>query len=243
MKSAIAVPDVAGVSGLVTDQAGPDAERLVTDQAGPEPGRLVTDQGGPEPRRLVTDQARPGQANLSTAQADRPSGSLFTAQAESWTELSANQRRIIEICDVPRSLMTVMAAVGVSGRWCFRTRHLDPLLRGGVLRMPHPDQPSHPDQTYVRCRTRAQGPQRIRTVRLDEACRLIHRRHQDRPLGMIPAPNRFSDPLGGYSVLYATQSMRCAVGEAHTRSLRTAAPTDTRVPGSRAGRGGDAAHD
>ncbi len=101
MKSAIAVPDVAGVSGLVTDQAG------------------------------------------------RPSGSLFTAQAESLTELSANQRKIIEICDVPRSLMAIMAAVGVSGRWYFRRRHLEPLLRGGVLRMTHPDQPSHPDQAYV----------------------------------------------------------------------------------------------
>ena len=127
----------AGVPGLVTDQAGPDLERLVTDQAGPEPGRLVT------------DQARPEQADLSTEQADRPSGSLFTAQAESLTELSANQRKIIEICDVPRSLIAIMAAVGVSGRWYFRRRHLDPLLRGGVLRMTHPDQPSHPDQAYV----------------------------------------------------------------------------------------------
>ena len=42
-----------------------------------------------------------------------------------------------------------MAAVGVSGRRYFRKRHLDPLLRGGVLRMTHPDQPSHPDQAYV----------------------------------------------------------------------------------------------
>ena len=139
----------AGVLGLATDQAGPDSERLVTDQAGPEPGRLVTDQASPEPERLVTDQARPGQADLSTTQADRPSGSLFTAQAEPLTKLSANQRKIIEICDVPRSLMAIMAAVGVSGRWYFKRRHFDPLLRGGVLRMTHPDQPSHPDQAYV----------------------------------------------------------------------------------------------
>ncbi len=34
---------------------------------------------------------------------------------------------------------------------------------------------------------------------------------------MVPAPSRFSDPLGGYSVLYATQSMRCAVWEGLTR--------------------------
>ena len=59
--------------------------------------------------------------------------------------------------------------------------------------------------------------ERIRTIRLDEAYRLIHRRHRDRPLGTIPTPSRFSDPLRGYCVLYATQSMRCAVWEGLTR--------------------------
>ena len=130
-------------------QAGAGPSDLVTDQATRRSGRLVTDQAGPAPERLVTDQARPGRADLSTAQADRPSGSLFTAQVEPLTKLSASQRKIIEICDVPRSLMAIMAAVGVSGRWYFKRRHFDPLLRGGVLRMTHPDQPSHPDQAYV----------------------------------------------------------------------------------------------
>ena len=139
----------AGPSDLITDQASSELGGLVTDQARPEPRRLVTDQAGPEPGRLVTDQARWGQEDLSTAQADRPSGSLFTAQVGPLTKLSANQRKIIEICDVPRSLMAIMAAVGVSGRWYFKRRHFDPLLRGGVLRMTHPDQPSHPDQAYV----------------------------------------------------------------------------------------------
>ena len=59
--------------------------------------------------------------------------------------------------------------------------------------------------------------ERIHTVRLDEAYRLIRRRHQDRPLGTIPTSSRFSDPLGRYSVLYATQSMQCAVWEGLAR--------------------------
>ena len=139
----------AGVPGLVTDQAGPDSERLVTDQAGPEPGSLVTDQAGPEPGSLVTDQAGPEPGSLVTDQARLGQVDLSTAQAEPLTELSSNQRKIIEFCDIPRSLLAIMAAVGVSGRWYFRKRHLDPLLRGGVLRMTHPDQPSHPDQAYV----------------------------------------------------------------------------------------------
>ena len=38
--------------------------------------------------------------------------------------------------------------------------------------------------------------ERIHTVRLDEAYRLIRRRHQDRPLGTIPTSSRFSDMTG-----------------------------------------------
>ena len=151
----------AGVLGLVTDQAGADSEGLVTDQADPESRSLVTDQAGPEPERLVTDQAGPGPGSLVTDQAGPEPGSLVTdqarsgqedlstAQAKPLTKLTSNQRKIIEICDIPRSLLAIMAALGVSGRSYFRKRHLDPLLRGGVLRMTHPDQPKHPDQAYV----------------------------------------------------------------------------------------------
>ena len=158
---------------LSTAQAGSPPTDSSTAQAARPSGGLVSDQVGPKPGRLVTDQARPGQEDLSTAQVDRPSGSLsttqatrppgslFTAQgerptgslstvqAESLTKLSANQRKIIEICDVPHSLGAIMRALGVTGRGYFKQRHLDPLLRGGVLRMTHPDQPKHPDQAYV----------------------------------------------------------------------------------------------
>ena len=131
------------------DQVGSGPSGLVTDHDGLEPESLVTDQATRPSGRLVTDQARLGQEDLSTAQADRPSGSLFTTQAEPLTKLTANQRRIIEICDIPRSLTAIMNAVGVAGRGYFKRRHIDPLLRGGVLRMTHPDQPNHPDQAYV----------------------------------------------------------------------------------------------
>ena len=106
-------------------------------------------QVGSSPSGLASDQIGSRSGSLFTAQADRPSGSLFTAQAEPLTELSANQRKIIEICDIPRSLTAIMNALGVAGRGYFKRRHLDPLLRGGVLRMTHPDQPKHPNQAYV----------------------------------------------------------------------------------------------
>ena len=154
-------PAGTGERGLVTDQAGPEPERLVTEQAGPESGSLVTDQARPGPEGLSTEQAdRPSgslsteqagwpSGSLSTAQADGPSEGLSTAQAEPLTKLTASQRKIIEICDVPHSLAAIMRALGVTGRGYFKQRHLDPLLRGGVLRMTHPDQPKHPGQAYV----------------------------------------------------------------------------------------------
>ena len=110
---------------------------------------LVTDQARSGQEDLSTAQAGSDSASLFTAQADRTPGSLFTAQAEPLTELSANQRKIIEICDIPRNLTVIMNSLGVAGRGYFKRRHLDPLLRGGVLRMTHPDQLKHPNQAYV----------------------------------------------------------------------------------------------
>ena len=126
------------------------AYETVSAFANTEGGHLVFGgQAGSDPSGLVTDQARSGRENLSTAQADRTTGSLLTAQADPLTKLSANQRKIIEICDMPHSLAAIMRTLGVAGRGYFKRRHLDPLLRGGVLRMIHPNQPKHPDQAYV----------------------------------------------------------------------------------------------
>ena len=162
-----------GPSGLVTDQVRSGQVNLSTAQADRPSGSLSTVQAGSAPADLstaqagsdpvdsstaqatkpsgggVTDQAWPEQEGLSTVQGGRRSGSLSTAQAEPLTKLSVNQRKIIEICDVPHSLTAIMQAIGVTGRGYFKQRHLDPLLRGGVLRMTHPDQPKHPNQCYV----------------------------------------------------------------------------------------------
>ena len=59
---------------------------------------------------------------------------------------------------------------------------------------------------------------RIRTIKFDEAYRLIHRKYRERPLGAVPAPSRFSDPQGSYSVLYAAQSIPCAMWEGIVRN-------------------------
>lgn len=86
---------------------------------------LVTDQAQPEPRNLVSDQAQ----ILRT--------------------LSGVQWRIMMFCDIPRASADIMSELGLTHRAFFRRTHLDPLLRGGVLRMTHPDRPNHPGQAYV----------------------------------------------------------------------------------------------
>lgn len=95
------------------------------EEAAAAPQESVTDQVGAETARLVTDQARP---------------------LRGLTEI---QWKIVMFCDVPRSMADIMGELGLTHRTFFRRSHLEPLLRGGVLRMTHPDQPNHPDQAYV----------------------------------------------------------------------------------------------
>ena len=125
---------------------------------GHPPADLSTAQVDRPPADLSTAQVPSRQEDLSTTYAHKWSGNLFTTQAESdsstaqvepLTELSGTHWKIVAVCDVPRSLTEIMNALGVAGRGYFKRRHLDPLLRGGVLRMTHPEEPRHPGQAYV----------------------------------------------------------------------------------------------
>ena len=87
--------------------------------------------------RLVTDQ--PGSA----------ADNLVTDQPEPLLQLSQAQRKIVMLCDIPRSIASIMEHLGVEHRAFFRRTHLEPLLKGGVLRMTYPQRPNHPKQTYV----------------------------------------------------------------------------------------------
>ena len=105
--------------------SGLGQEDLSAAEAAKPSEKLVTDQARIEPGRLVTDQAP-------------VSG-----------ELGDVGRKIVALCDVPRSMAEIMNELGLTHRTFFRRNHLEPLLTGGILRMTHPDQPNHPDQAYV----------------------------------------------------------------------------------------------
>ena len=63
--------------------------------------------------------------------------------------MTAHQRRIVDYCDVPRSLLDLMERAGVTHRTFFRRRHVQPLIDAGIIRMTSPDHRNAADQRYV----------------------------------------------------------------------------------------------
>jgi ATP-dependent DNA helicase RecG len=92
------------------------------------------------------DQAAPKTRDLVTDQPAAHSVSLVTPKL---TKLTEHQRKILFLCEVPRSQADLMKALGLSHRTFFRRTHLEPLIKANLVRMIHPDEPNHPSQAYV----------------------------------------------------------------------------------------------
>jgi hypothetical protein len=58
----------------------------------------------------------------------------------------------------------------------------------------------------------------LRPVGLNRMFRVIRRDHERAPLGAVAASSRFSDPGRVYSVLYASEAVRCSFWEAVVRN-------------------------
>ena len=97
-----------------------------------------TDQANDQPRSVDTD--------LVTDQPGGPEPNLVTPLL---TNLTDRQRKIIELCEVPRKQADLMQEIGLTHRTFFRRKHLEPLVQAKLIRMTHPDEPNHPDQAYV----------------------------------------------------------------------------------------------
>ncbi len=97
-------------------------------------------------RFTQSDQAASKSEDLVTDQPSEPSVSLVTPKL---TKLTEHQRKILSLCEVPRSQADLMKALGLSHRTFFRRTHLEPLITANLVRMTHPDEPNHPNQAYV----------------------------------------------------------------------------------------------
>ena len=63
--------------------------------------------------------------------------------------------------------------------------------------------------------------ERLLPVTLDRWFRIIDARFESTPLGAVPASSRFGDPALGFAVLYAAESVPCALWEAVIRDRLT----------------------
>lgn len=88
----------------------------------------------------------PGDKGLVTDQPSAPKGGLVTPGV---TNLTEHQKTIMILSDVPRTRADLMERTGLNHRAFFRRKHLDPLVRAGLIRMTRPEEPNHPDQAYV----------------------------------------------------------------------------------------------
>ena len=97
-------------------------------------GQSASDRFGGESRDLVSDQVGTTRRDLVTP--------LLTT-------LTDDQRKIIALCTVSRKRAHLMRETGFTHRTFFRRKRLEPLIRANLIRLTHPDKPSHPDQAYV----------------------------------------------------------------------------------------------
>ena len=97
-------------------------------------------------RFLESDQPLANDRDLVTDQPAEHTDSLVTPML---TELTDHQRRILLLCEAPRKQADLMKELGLTHRTFFRRKHLEPLIKANLIRMTHPEEPNHPDQTYV----------------------------------------------------------------------------------------------
>ena len=88
-------------------------------------------------------------SGLGPDQAGQATRRLATVRGDPLHRVTDIQWRVMRFCDIPRSMKDIVAELGMNHRTSVRRVHLEPLLRGGLLRMAHPDRPRDPDQAYV----------------------------------------------------------------------------------------------
>jgi ATP-dependent DNA helicase RecG len=145
---AVGITDVRAIMGRGEREAAHVLDHLVTQTllAVLEPGVRWGLAPHLQDRFTQSDQATPKPADLVTDQPLVPQPNLVTPKL---TKLTERQRKILTLCEVPRSQADMMKALGLSHRAFFRRTHLEPLIQANLVRMTHPDEPNHPSQAYV----------------------------------------------------------------------------------------------
>lgn len=78
----------------------------------------------------------------------------LTPQVTMQATMQANEQtddeifKILEYCVVPRTRSEIQKFVGLKNRDYFRRKTLNPLIKGGLLKLTIPDKPTSPKQKY-----------------------------------------------------------------------------------------------
>lgn len=131
------LPEVRAVVG----QSAAETQRIL-DALATQMLVLFSDGGGIV--RLAPHLGTAPDASTPDAGADDKSGQADRLAAH----LDAQQLRIVQACDMPRSAADLAEAAGLPRR-DFRKRHVDPLIALGLLRMTIPENPAARNQRFV----------------------------------------------------------------------------------------------
>lgn len=86
------------------------------------------------PDDLVSDQVTPPSINLAT---------------QALTKLETAEYRLLDLCEVPRTLGDIMESLGFTNKTYFKRKYINTLINKGLLRMTKPEKPRAKDQKYV----------------------------------------------------------------------------------------------
>ena len=100
--------------------------------------------------RAVTPSSLVTRTGWVTDQPGRPHARLVTPLL---TNLTADQRRIVALCEVPRKQGFLMQETGPTHRTFLRSKRLEPLVQAGLIRATQPDEPDRRRALAVRCRS------------------------------------------------------------------------------------------
>ena len=131
-----------------SDKARNAFELSLVAEAPPDAGRRLPVGSGAERVDGHADIDRPDspREDMDSDHADQVGD---VAGDHALERLTARQRAIVDVCDIPRSLKELMQRAGVTHRSHFRRKHLKPLLDAGLVRMTNPGNPRAPNQKYV----------------------------------------------------------------------------------------------
>ena len=142
---------VKAVTGLSGPEAAALADRLVNrgliERAGADRFVLAEQIRGRLPRSDQANDQVLAWHSTGTDHVRPPRSDMVTDHAPA--RMTAHQHRIVDACDVPRSLLDLMQRAGVRHRTFFRRKHMQPLLDAGIIRMTNPGRQNAADQRYV----------------------------------------------------------------------------------------------